>query len=324
MTQLVLGIDLGGTNIKSGLLDARGKTIGYTSILTEAKKGKEAILKNITRAAEAALVKTGETWSDVACVGIGSPGTIDFEGGSVLQSPNLRGLEGFALRDALRNAFAKPVTLENDANAAAFGEYWAGAARGVHSMAMLTLGTGIGGGIVIEGKVLHGAHGTAAELGHTVICYDGPRCACGARGCLEAYASAPATTRRFLEALKAGATSRLAERASLGEPLTSKDIYEAALDGDVLSQKIMRETGMFLGIGIVSIMNTLNPARFVLSGGMMAAGDMIMEPLKEEVKKRAFARPRERTEIVFASLGENAGFIGAAGCALAEYGISVS
>lgn len=322
MARYVVGIDLGGTNIKSGLLDRKGNLIARTSVPTEASKGKETIIKNMALSAEKVLSRAKVNWSEVIAVGVGSPGTIDFEKGVVLQSPNLPGFEDFPLRERLKNALHRPVVIENDANAAAFGEYWAGSGKGVHSMVILTLGTGIGGGIIVEGKVLHGAHGTAAELGHTIVCYNGARCACGGRGCLEAYASATATVRRFREAVQGGEKSTLEERVHRGEEITSKMIHDAALQGDVLSERILRETGTFLGIGIVSIMNCINPARFVLSGGMIAAGEMLMEPLKEEVRRRGFNRPVERTEIVFASLGEDAGLTGAAGCALNEFGTS--
>jgi len=319
MARFIVGIDLGGTNIKAGLLDKKANLIARTTIPTEASKGKESIVRNMIAAAEKVLSKVEINWSDVAAVGVGSPGTIDFEKGLVLQSPNLPGFENFPLRQTLEASIRRPVIIENDANAAAFGEYWAGAGRGVHSMVILTLGTGIGGGIILDGKVLHGAHGTAAELGHTVICYNGASCPCGSRGCLEAYASATATVRRFREAVLSGERSTLQEKVNRKEEITSKMIYEAALQGDALSERILRETGTFLGVGIVSIMNCLNPARIVLSGGMIGAGEMLMQPLKEEVKRRGFNRPVERTDIVFASLGEDAGLIGAAGCALSEF-----
>jgi len=320
----VIGIDLGGTNIKAGVLDSSGNIIASDSAPTEAQAGADVVVENICKAARKVSKGARIAWKDIKAVGIGSPGPIDFQKGMILTAPNLPGFVNFPLKMLLVDKLKKPVTLENDANAAAFGEFWAGAAKGVRHMVMLTLGTGVGGGIIIDGDVLHGAMGSAGELGHMIINYDGPRCACGNRGCLEAYASATATVRRFADAVRSGRESALAGRIERGEEITSKMIHEAAVAGDELSRRVIEDTGRYLGIGIVSILHSINPARVVLSGGLINAGDMLMRPLVEEVHSRAFKKVAEGSEIVFATLGEAAGFIGAAGCALRSSGISVS
>jgi len=183
-------------------------------------------------------------------------------------------------------------------------------------MVLLALGAGVGGGIIIGGEVLHGASGAGGELGHTIIRFGGRRCGCGNRGCLEAYASATALVARFREAVEEGAESTLAEQARSGEGVTSENIYQAAVAGDQLSRKMMEETGVLLGYGIVSIVHALNPQRVVLSGGMIGAGEMLLEPIRRTVAEMAFPLSQRPLKVVFATLGDDAGFIGAAGCAL--------
>jgi len=347
MAVYAVGVDLGGTNIKAGVCDAEGRVLAKLSITTEGQRGPERVLDRIAEAARSAAERAGFRLADVQAVGVGAPGTMDFEAGVVTFAPNLPGWRDVRLREGVARRLGVTTVIENDANAAAFGEYWAGAGRsaslGTRSeggtllggsasaaggsrpnegepradpMVLFTLGTGVGGGIVIGGEVLHGASGSAAELGHLIIRYGGRQCGCGNRGCLEAYASATAMVARFREAVQAGAGSSLADTVRSGGDITAEGIHSAAVAGDQLSREILTETGVLLGYGIVSIVHAVNPQRVVLSGGMIGAGEMLMEPVRRTVKEMAFPQAQKRLEVVFARLGGDAGFIGAAGCAL--------
>lgn len=321
MKKYLVGVDLGGTNIKAGVTDLEGRILSRVKIETRAAEGPDVVSDRIAQAAHQAVDSARDggkapdiEWDLVLGVGVGSPGTIDLAAGVVTFSPNLKNMNGFGLRDAVSKRLdGASVVLENDANAAARGEQWVGAGRGAHSLVMLTLGTGIGGGIVLENEVWHGANGVAGELGHMSIKCDGVRCACGNVGCIEAYASAPSMVRRMKEAIAAGVKTRLA--AETGS-LTSKRIYEAAVAGDDAALENIQQTGRFLGIAISNILHMFNPRVVVLSGGVIGAGDMLMQPIVDEVKKRTLEMCFEGTDIRFAELGEDAGFIGAAGCAL--------
>ena len=312
-----IGVDLGGTNIKAGMVTEEPKVIVKTSIPTEREGGPDHVLDRICQAIENVRKRSGLSKDLIGGVTVGSPGTLDTKTGVVLYPPNLPGWRNVPLVEVVSKKTGLNVILENDANAAAYGEY-----KGVDSMVMFTLGTGIGGGIIVGGKIVHGNTDCAAELGHMVIEVKGRECACGNRGCLEAYASADSLTRRFVEAVEAGAESSLAESILSGEDVNSKIICEAARNGDELANKIYWETGVYLGIGIVNILHTLNPARVVLSGGLSGAGDLIMRPVRETVEKKALPDTQRNCTICFAALGEDAGLIGAAGCALAAFGTS--
>jgi len=325
MSDYVVGIDLGGTNVNVGVVDAEGKVVTKHALALNSPKTQQDVLDGIYRATEETLARAGMKADEMQAVGIATPGTLDIANGIVVQANNIPEWENVALRDLLSKRFGVPAVLENDANAAAWGEYWVGAGKDVSSMVMLTLGTGIGGGVIIEGELLHGFKDAAAEIGHMTIDYRGRQCVCGNVGCLEAYASADSTVRRFIEAVKSGKPSNL-ERTVNEHPaeITAKLIHEEALRGDVLSRKIMEESGFYLGVGIVSILHVINPEMVVLTGGMIGAGDMLMEPLRKTVAERAVPRTREDVKIEFAMLGGDAGLIGAAGCALTGSGTSAS
>ncbi len=316
MATYVVGVDLGGTNIKAGVCDERAQVLTKLSITTEGQRGPEGVMDRIAEATHLGIEQAGLRLADVQAVGVGAPGTIDFDAGVVATAPNLPGWDDVHLRAGVAERLGLTTVIENDANAAAFGEYWTGAGAQADPMVLLTLGTGVGGGIVVGGELLHGASGAAAELGHTIIHFGGRRCACGNRGCLEAYASATALVARFREAVEQGAESVLAEPARSGGEVTSEGIYQAALAGDELSRRMMEETGVLLGYGIVSIVHALNPQRVVLSGGMIGAGEMLMEPVRRTIAEMAFPLSQRPLQVVFATLGGDAGFIGAAGCAL--------
>lgn len=318
MSQYVLGIDLGGTFIKAGVVDESANVVSRTRCPTGAERGADAVVDAMAEAAEDAVARSGAGWEAVSAAGLGAPGLIDCCLGVPLASPNLRLLEGVPLARKLAEKLGRdvPVVLENDANAAAYGEFWAGAGRDADSLVLMTLGTGIGGGVVLDGRIWHGAHGFAGELGHAAIFADGDRCACGARGCLEAYASASAMERRFAETLRAGRASALADAVRQGEKVSAKDIHQAAAEGDAAACEAIEETGRFLGIAAANFVHVFDPDLIVFAGGLTGAGDMLLEAARIEAEARMFAALADKVKIVFAQLGAEAGLIGAAGWAM--------
>lgn len=317
-----IGVDLGGTNIKAGVVAPDGKVAARTSISTEGERGPRHVIGRIGMAVETVISQSGLPREAIGGLCVGAPGTLDIRAGIVRRAPNLPGWVDIRVVEMVQERTGIRATLENDANAAAYGEFWVGASRNVPSMVMFTLGTGIGGGIIIDGRILHGNTDSAGEIGHMIIRDDGRKCVCGNWGCLEAYASALSLVRRFKEAVEAGEESVLAPALRAGADITSKAIFDAAIRGDGLSNRIYYETGVYIGIGVVNVLHTVNPARIVISGGMIGAGDLLMRPIRETVEKRALPDSKRNLEIVFAALGEDAGFIGGAGCALAAFGIS--
>jgi len=311
MSEYAIGVDLGGTNIKGGVVDVNGKVIASESVKTNVEKGCEEVVHRIVQACEQVIRKSKLDWSAIRGVGIGSPGTLNLRKGIVLFSPNLPCMNGVPLLDLVRARLTGVrCILENDANAAAYGEKWAGVGRKVQNLVLFTLGTGIGGGVIIDGEVLHGFNDVAAELGHQVVYADGRLCGCGNHGCIEAYASAPATVRRMKEAIAAG------KKSILSGDFEAADISRAAKQGDQTAREIMEETGRLLGVVATNMLHIFNPEMVVFDGGMTAAGDLLLTPIRDEVKKRAFKASQEGVQIVFGELGANAGMIGAAGCAL--------
>ena len=316
MAEYYIGIDLGGTNIKAGVVDRDGRSHSRVSLTTEGRSGYEGVVQRIAEAARRAAREAQIELSAVRGVCLASPGVITIATGVVHVSPNLPGWSEVPLAGDVGQVLGRRVILENDANAAAWGEFWVGAGRDVDSMVILTLGTGVGGGIVLNGRLWHGAQDSAGEIGHMIIKEGGRRCGCGRLGCLEAYGSVTAMCGRLAEAIQAGESSSLTAAVHAGTACTGREICDAAVAGDPLAERIMRETGYYLGVGLVNICHVLNPERVVLTGGMTAAGDRILAPIRQTVRKMAFAAMSEKMEIVFAALGEDAGYIGAAGMAI--------
>ena len=322
MGNYAIGIDLGGTNLKAGLVDREGKIHHRLSIKTENNADPQTISNQIFELIDK-IVKVGvglkPAPTNIIGVGLGSPGLVDKKGETILFSPNLPLWRNIPIKRMVSERFSIPCVLENDANAAAWGEKWVGAGKEADSLVMLTLGTGIGGGIIINNKLWRGVNNVAAEIGHMVIQMDGPKCSCGNYGCIEAYASATALVRRFKELLKSGMPSSLKDAGDV----TAKMINDAAFQGDKASLDIIKETGHYLGVALVNIMHVLNPEVIVLTGGMIGSGDLLMNPIKQVIKEKAFEASAKETKIVFSQLGNDAGIIGAAGCLLNELEISV-
>lgn len=307
----VVGIDLGGTNIVVGTVSEDGTDLsGLVSQPTHAEQGADRVVARIVGLARASIAET--RGRDIVGVGIGSPGPLDTARGLVLLTPNL-GWTNFPLRDRVAEALSLPATLDNDANCAVFGEWWRGAARGATHAVGLTIGTGIGGGIVIDGAIYHGASDIAGELGHMTIDSTGRRCKCGNYGCLEAYASGPAIAARAVEGVEAGAETSLPSYVD-GDlsKITAQVVYEAANDGDEYAQEVVHDTAKVLGAGVANIINIFNPQVVVICGGVTLAGDKLFGPLRSEVKRRAFKPAASACRIVPGELTGTAGVFGAA------------
>ncbi|OHB81734.1 MAG: glucokinase [Planctomycetes bacterium RBG_16_64_10] len=322
-----VGVDLGGTNIKVGLVDDDGRTLVFKTLRTEVKKGPEDAAARMGKAVLEVIDEAGLTPDAVPAVGLGTPGTMDIPAGMMLEPPNLSGWRNVPIRAMLSRHCGKPVTFANDAGAAAFGEYWCGSGRHLQSLVLLTLGTGIGGGIIIDNLSIDGHHSHGAEVGHIIIDYreTARLCSCGATGHLEGYVGAPAVVRRTQEALADGRQSSITAQLDAGAKLTPRLLAEQAEAGDALALELILDTACFLGVGIVSLLNTIDPEGVVLGGAMTFGGSasgvgrQFLDRIRQEVRARAFPVLAEQTVIDFASLGGDAGYIGAAGLARASY-----
>lgn len=309
LSTCVIGIDLGGTYIKGAALDLKGKILSEGKIDTEVAQGQARVLTNITRLI-ADLWKKSRVQS-LAGVGLGVPGALDFKEGRIIQSPNFPGWDDFPIRSEVEKAVGVPVIIENDASAAAMGEHWVGAAQNLDNFLLITLGTGVGGGLVLGGKLWSGETGKGGEVGHMKITPDGPRCGCGSTGCLEVYASSTALVRMAQEEWR---------RAHGNVPApadwtTSSGLAGAAERQDPLAEAVFRKMAYYLGIGITNVVNLLDIHHFILSGGVSNAFHLFEQPLRQEAARRAFGMTPEealkRIEIRRALLGESAGMIGA-------------
>jgi glucokinase len=324
---IYVGIDVGGTNIKTGIVTHSGKSLAKSSLPTEAEKGIQHGLTVIYRTVERALAEARLTLDDVHAIGLATPGTMDIPGGWLLEPPNLPGWWNFPIRDTVGAHFQRPTLLQNDANAAAYGEFWVGAARDAHSLVFWTLGTGIGCGIIVDHLIIEGEHSHGSECGHIIIDMNSSRMSpAGQFGTLEAFCGARAVVSRCEEALATGRQSVLRDRLAAGAELTPLLIAQAAEQGDQLADEIVMDTGRYLGVGTTTLMHTINPSMFLFGGAMTFGrndtplGRRFLQAIKDEVKKRAFHVPFERTIIDFATLGGDAGYIGAAGCARLKFG----
>jgi glucokinase len=313
----ILALDVGGTGMTAGIFHEDDQDPLLTRRApTPTASGPEGVVEAaaalVAEVRKEAVEREGVDPRRIAGLGAGLPGALDPVTGVVYLAPNLQWRD-VPVRDLLVEATRLTVVVENDANCAALGEWWAGAGRGSQLLVALTLGTGIGGGILTAGRVLRGASGAAGEIGHLSIDYDGRPCACGNRGCLEAYGSGPSIAARAREALEAGAESSLLDQVD-GDPagVTAPMVAAAAVKGDPFAAELMDETGRLLGAGVASLANILNPDRVVVTGGVIRAGDLLIRPMRREVRRRAFSISAEACVIVAASEPELAGLRGAA------------
>ena len=322
-----VGIDLGGTNIKVGLVDNRGESLAYLHMPTQTENGPEDGARRMGESVARVAEKAGLTHSDIARVGLATPGTMDIPAGMLLKPHNLPGWYDFPIRERVSHHAKLPVTYANDANAAAYGEFWCGTGREYSSLILLTLGTGVGGGIIIGDLSIDGEHSAGGEAGHiTIDCSsDARRCPCGRLGHLEAYASATAVVTRTQEALDAGAESSLSILKENGRELTALRIADAAEGGDEFAIEMVMETARYLGIGIATLTHVIDPAGVVLGGAMTFGeydteiGRRFLARIKEEVVARSLEPIAENLVIDFATLGGDAGYIGAAGLARVDH-----
>ena len=301
---LVFAVDLGGTHLRVALVDDAGRIL--KQLKQETPKGDSALC------IVGALVNAAQQWDcdklPVVAAAIMVPGAVDSEKAVVLQAPNLPSLVNFELKAELERRLGWPVFLENDANAAAVGEMWLGAARSCRDVISVTLGTGVGGGVILDGKLWRGSHGSAGEIGHTTVDpFSGLKCKCGNTGCLELFASATAIVRMTRENLSLFPESRLKS-----EDLTAAKVYEAGRDGDELALAVFRRFGMYLGIGLANLINLIDPQIIVISGGAVNGWDLFAPEMYRQVEERAFRTTAQQVKIARAECGDNAGLLGAA------------
>lgn len=312
-----VGLDVGGTDIKAALVDDHGRIAFKTVRPTGAERGPEAVLEDMADLAREVTTGADVSQSSVVGVGIGAPGPLSPRRGVILRAANLPGFENVPLRDELARRLALPAVFDNDGNAAAYGEFWVGAGRHVADMVLLTLGTGVGAGVILSGRLLHGHFENAAELGHIIVEVGGRACRCGQRGCLEQYASASGVARRAIEELRAGANSVLTRSTVSLEGITSKAVADAARSGDPLAARIWDDACRYLAVACVNAQHSFNPAMVVLGGGMSAAGDLLIDGVRGHLHQQRWSLVEDLPELVLAKLGNDAGVIGAGGLMLA-------
>ena len=314
----IIGVDIGGTNIVVGAVPFEGgDAIVVRSLPTEPERGADAVVQRVVEMVDTAVTQLdtefGAGRDRIVGVGIGSPGPLNREKGVVINTPNL-GWRDFPLRDLLSERLGFTATLDNDANCATFGEWWMGAGRPYHTLVGITLGTGIGGGLIIGGEMLHGASDAAGELGHMTIDFTGRKCKCGNYGCLEAYCSGPNIAARAREGIEAGFDSKITELVNGQlDRITAATVYEAAVLNDPFANEVVAETAKILAAGIANLINLLNPQAVVIAGGVTRAGEHLFAPLRSEVRRRAFRTAADACAILPAALTDTAGVVGAAG-----------
>ncbi len=308
----VLAMDIGGTNIRLALVAKNGTVTARSKFDSQTNAGLNAFLATIKSEYTTINRLAAESGQEIIAVGAGVPGLIN-RAGEIISSVNLKPIEGFNLRQWLENLSGRPVVIHNDANAAAVAEQHYGAGRNFSSLLHFTLGTGVGSGLILDGKLWTGKDGVAAEYGHATVEPQGHLCQCGNHGCLEQYASATAITRLAKAKLAAGAESCLSETPR--ESLTTAVIAAAAASGDILAVECFHEAGRYLGIAAATAANMLNLEAIILGGGVAASFDLLAPAISKELEQRAFALPASRVKLLRGALGDNAGLMGAAGAA---------
>lgn len=310
----LIGVDLGGTTTKLAFISLYGEILHKWEIPTDVSGEGKSITVNIAKAIDVKLEELGHSKSEVVGIGMGAPGPVDLPTGVIFEAVNLGWREPYPLKDLLEVETSLPAVIDNDANCAALGEMWKGAGNGAKDLVCVTLGTGVGGGVIANGDIVHGVSGAAGEIGHiTAAAVGGAPCNCGKSGCLETIASATGIVRLAHEELRtAPASGELAEIYKETGCLTAKNVFDAARKNDENALKVIDTVALYLGIALANIANTLNPEKIVLGGGVSKAGDILLNPVKEQFLKNAFPRVAKSTEISIATLGNDAGVIGAA------------
>jgi glucokinase len=314
-SDLVCAVDLGGTNLRAANIDRDGRIYERVRTATPESDKAEDVVSAIVAAVRECETAGLNRGAQIQAISVVVPGSVQVGTGVVINAPNIPSLPGFRLAPALRAALDRPVLLENDANAAALGEMWQGAARNCKTIICLTLGTGVGGAIVLDGQLWRGVDGIAGEIGHTSVePFGGVKCKCGNVGCLEVYASATAIVRMTRAGMAKHPGSSL--NAISADKLTSKGVHSAAIEGDEFAIEVFRHMGAYLGVAMASVINIFNPNMIVVGGGVSAAWDLFAQQAREEVMRRAFPVPAGHCQIVRAECGDDAGLLGAAWLAL--------
>ncbi|MBI1955342.1 MAG: ROK family protein [Acidobacteria bacterium] len=316
MSRCAIGVDLGGTNLRIAAIDEAGKMLEKVSLPTRTRQGPDVVIREMCQAV-GELARKLDGKSSLAGIGVGVPGILYLDKGILRRSPNLPGWENYPVREEIESHLGLRVFLENDANAAALGEKWLGVGRNFESLCLLTLGTGVGGGLILEGEIWHGFLGMAGELGHIVVAEDGLPCPCGGRGCLETEASATAIVRKAQEVLTAGRSPALAEARQESREITAELVYEIAKNGDTACREIFGSVGRYLGIGIAGLINSLNLPLYVIGGGVAEAWDLFAPALLEHALQRSYIFCEGNTRIERSVLKSDAGLYGAAYLGLA-------
>lgn len=314
MNNIYIGVDIGGTTIKVGICDEQGNLLHTCEGPTDADQGPDTVLERIAEYAKKIVEQSSYEWEQVGGIGIGIAGFMDIPEGFVKLSPNFPGFRNVPVKKTLEAKLGKLVKIDNDANVAALGEAWGGAGRGIDHVVAYTLGTGVGGGIIIGGKIHQGATGMAGELGHMAVVPDieAITCGCGKIGCLETVSSATGIVRMANDAVERGETTSLC----LLEKIEAKDVFDAAKTGDETSLRIINRAAYYLGRSMATVSVVVNPKRYILGGGVSKAGDILFEPIREIYRKYTPEVAQEGVDIVPATLGNNAGVVGAAGLIL--------
>ncbi len=307
---MYIGIDLGGTNIAAGLVDEKGRIIRQDSVRTLKERPTDEIVKDMADLSKKLIADEGLKISDIRAIGIGCPGTINVETGEIVYANNIP-MEHYMMADKLREFIDLPVYIDNDANCAALGEY-AVNGQGAKAFVLVTLGTGVGGGVVLDGKVFHGFNGAAGELGHATLICGGKKCTCGKEGCLEVYASATALIEQTKEAIGKDPDGVMAHIAEAEGEITGCTAFEAMKQGDEYGKAVVLQYARYLADGIVSIENIFQPEIIAVGGGVSNAGEALFGPVREYVNRTGYNKFMPKTKIVKAVLGNDAGIIGAA------------
>lgn len=306
-----IGIDVGGTNVKIALVDEKGKIKYSNSVPTRAEMGYEYTVNNIKQAIYDLLKETKLEPKNIEGIGFGFPGQVDYKSGIVRLAPNIPGWVDVPIAKLIEDEFHIPTRVDNDVRCAALGELNFGAGKGCENLICITVGTGIGSGLIVNGKLVRGASNAAGEIGHIKLqMNDGPICGCGDTGCLEAFASGPSIVAMAEDYIRGGKSTKFREMAN-SNPITPYIVCEAAKAGDPVAKRIFTIMGEYIGIGMASVVNLLNPEKIIVGGGVADAGELLMTPLKETLKKRAMKIAGEAVEVVPAQLGNTAGVIGA-------------